>query len=106
MEKPADVNAHEPEGALPATIAAPSPSETIVGIELSSATERATIAEVGVSVLSRTRARTLAQDATSKGSERMAKARWKSHVRASEGARHCRELEGGSKGDAPWEGPR
>ena len=78
MEKPADVNAHEPGGALPATIATPSPSETIVGIELSSATERATIAEVEVSVLSRTRARTLARDAASKRSERMVKARWKS----------------------------
>lgn len=44
---PADVDAHEPGGALLATSAALTPTESSVEIELTRATERATVAEVG-----------------------------------------------------------
>ena len=46
MVGPADVDAHMPGEALPVTTAAPTPTENTVGIELTSATERATVAEV------------------------------------------------------------
>ena len=74
-------------------IAAPSPSETTVGIELSSATERVTIAEVGASDPGRKASSDVGAGSCFEGvRERIAEARSKGrHERVSEDLRHCRE---------------
>lgn len=70
MVGPADVDAHMPGEALPVTTAAPTPTENTVGIELTSATEGATVAEVLSTEPRAEGERTWSRDAASKGHER------------------------------------